>query len=41
MKHLNWVIKHRGSVTTSEENCISLTAMLTEIARCYELSDPP
>jgi ubiquinone biosynthesis protein Coq4 len=41
MKHLNWVIKHRGSTTTSESNYILLTAILTEIARYYELSDQP
>jgi transposase len=32
-KRLNWAIKHRGSTTASEQNCILLTAILTEIAR--------
>jgi hypothetical protein len=39
MKRLNWLIKHRGSTTANESNCILLTAMLTEIARYYKLSD--
>jgi hypothetical protein len=39
MKCLNWVIKHRGSTTASEQNCILSIAILTEIARHYELSD--
>jgi hypothetical protein len=39
MKSLNWVIKQRKSTTVSQEKCILLAVILTEIARHYELSN--
>jgi hypothetical protein len=41
MKRLNWMIKHRGSATASDQNYILLTAILTEIARYYGFPDRP